>query len=104
MQQADRAKGRRKPTSSLTAYDLTLLAHEAKEKDTKEQNEEAVRLATRAIEADRGFARAWVTRSESYAMLGMLTGDFAPILEQMLANARQGLSEAGLAKAAMART
>ena len=62
VQQADHAKARRKPPGSLTAYDLTVLAREAKQKYTKEQSEEAIRLATRAIEVDPSYARAYVTR------------------------------------------
>ena len=54
-----------------------MLEREANQKYTKEQSEEAIRLAPRAIEADPGYAKAYMTRSDSYTSLAMVTGDFA---------------------------
>jgi TolB-like protein/class 3 adenylate cyclase/Tfp pilus assembly protein PilF len=92
VQQADRAKARRKLASSLTAYELTILASEAKQKFTKESSEEAVRLATRAIEADPNYARAWLVRAWCHGFLAMMTGDFASAQPRMEADARQAVA------------
>jgi TolB-like protein/class 3 adenylate cyclase len=92
VQQADQAKARRKPAGSLTAYDLIVLAREAKQKYTKEQSEQAIRLATQAIEADPGYARAYMTRSEAYTSLAMVTGDFASAQPHIEADARQAVA------------
>src|SRR4051794_4739624 len=92
VQQADRAKARRKLAGSLTAYDLTLLALEAKQKSTREQSEEAIRLATRAIEADPGYARAWLARAWSHGALAQVTGDYASERPRMEADAHRALA------------
>jgi TolB-like protein/class 3 adenylate cyclase len=91
VQQADHAKARRKPPGSLTAYDLTVRAREAKQKYTKEQSEEAIRLATRAIEVDPNYAKAYVTRSEAHTSLAMVTGDFASAQPHIEADARKAV-------------
>ena len=92
VQQADRGKARRKVARSLTAYELTILATEVKHKFTKEQGEEAVRLATRAIEADPTYARAWLVRAWSHEVVAMMTGDFASAQPRMEADARRALA------------
>lgn len=50
---------RRKVPSSLEAYDLYLLAAEQKHRFTKESVGEAIRLMSRAVAIDPGFAGAW---------------------------------------------
>jgi tetratricopeptide (TPR) repeat protein len=92
VQQADRAKARRKLARSLTAYELTILASEAKQKTSREQREEAVRLATRAIEADPSYARAWLVRSWTHSHLAELTEDYATAQPLMEADARQAVA------------
>jgi TolB-like protein/class 3 adenylate cyclase/Tfp pilus assembly protein PilF len=92
VQQTDRAKARRKLAGSLTAYDLTILASEAKQKFTKESSEEAVRLATRAIEADPGYARAWLVRAWCHGFLANMTGDFTSAQPRMEADARRAVA------------
>jgi TolB-like protein/class 3 adenylate cyclase len=92
VQQADRAKVRRKLAGSLTAYELTILASEAKQKYTKEDVEEAIRLATLAIEADPTYARAWLVRAWSHGHVAMMTGDFASAQPRMEADARQAVA------------
>jgi TolB-like protein len=92
VQQAGRAKARRKLPGSLTAYDLTLLALEAEQKYTREHSEEAVRLATRAVEIDPGYARAWLARAWAHEGRAMVTGDFAADLPRMEADARRAIA------------
>lgn len=51
-------RARRKPTSSLTAYDLFLRAMPPR-RDTREQNQESLRLLYQAIELDPQFSVAY---------------------------------------------
>ena len=51
-------RARRKPTTSLTAYDLFLRATPPR-RDSREQNEESLRLLYQAIELDPGFSTAY---------------------------------------------
>jgi TolB-like protein/class 3 adenylate cyclase len=92
IQQADRARARRKLPGSLSAYDLTLFAIEAKQKGTQQQAEEALRLATRAIETDPSYARAWIIRAWTHGTLAMVTGDYATAQPRMEADARHALT------------
>jgi TolB-like protein len=54
------AAAKRKRPGNLDAYDLYLLGTEARNRNTKEGVEEALRLLTRAVEIDPTLARAWV--------------------------------------------
>jgi TolB-like protein/class 3 adenylate cyclase len=92
VQQADHAKARRKPAGSLTAYDLVVLARETQQTYSREQGEEAVRLATRAIEADPGYARAYVARALAYNTVAQATGDVTSTIPKVEADARQAVA------------
>jgi TolB-like protein len=56
---AGREEVKRRPPASLEAYDFYLLGIEQKHRFSRESINEAVRLLSRAIELDPGFARAW---------------------------------------------
>ena len=56
---ADRAVARRERPENLGTYDLYLMGTEALGSATKEGLDEAIRLLSRAVEIDPGFARAW---------------------------------------------
>ena len=64
---ARREEARRKPPASLEAFDLYLLGLEQEHRYTRTSMQEAIRLFSRAVELDPGFARAW-------AMLGVAHG------------------------------
>ena len=54
------AAAKRKHPNSLTAYELTLLAVEKTLSPTREGNAEAMEILKKALEADPGYAKAWV--------------------------------------------
>jgi TolB-like protein len=56
---AGRDAVKRKPPASLESYDLYLLGIEQKHRFSREGVAEAIRLFSRAVELDPGFARAW---------------------------------------------
>ena len=56
---ADRNAVKRRPPASLEAYDLYLLGIEQKHRFSRESIAEAIRLFSRAVDLDPGFARAW---------------------------------------------
>jgi class 3 adenylate cyclase/TolB-like protein len=58
---------RRKPTESLQAYDLLLLAREERLRRTEEANTKAIELARRAIEIDPSSWLAHYSLAEAYA-------------------------------------
>lgn len=58
---------RRKVPSSLEAYDLYLLAAEQKHQFTRESLGEAIRLMSRAVAIDPGFAAAWTCLGLAHA-------------------------------------
>lgn len=64
---ADREAAQRKRPSDLGAYDLYLLASEAKHKETKEGIGECLSLLDRALTIDAGFARAWALLGTCHA-------------------------------------
>lgn len=64
--EAERRKIRRKPPSSLTAYDTYLLGVEAKHKVTKESLSEAQTLLKKSLEIDPQLARAYVALVDTY--------------------------------------
>jgi TolB-like protein/class 3 adenylate cyclase/Flp pilus assembly protein TadD len=66
-----RGEAKRRPPTSLDAYDLYLLGTEQKHKFTRESMAEAIRLLSRAVELDPGFARAWGTLGVAYGMSAM---------------------------------
>jgi TolB-like protein/class 3 adenylate cyclase len=57
--EARRGEAKRRPPASLEAYDLYLLGLEQKHLYTKASMQEAIRLFSRAVELDPGFARGW---------------------------------------------
>lgn len=77
---AERRLVRRKPPSSLTAFDTYLLAMEAKHKVTKESLAEAERLFNKAIALDPQLARAYVGSVDTQFYLIDL--GFAPSVEE----------------------
>lgn len=60
IQEAGRAKARRKQPEHLDAYELYLLGTERLEELTKESIQEAIALLERAVEIEPSLARAWV--------------------------------------------
>ncbi|GEO40020.1 TolB-like protein/class 3 adenylate cyclase/Flp pilus assembly protein TadD [Skermanella aerolata] len=62
-----RMEARRRP-ASLEAYDLFLLGLEQKHQYTKASTQEAIRLLSRAVEIDPGFARAWLMLGIAYSL------------------------------------
>jgi TolB-like protein len=60
VQETGRNAARRKPPSSLDAYELYLLGTERLERLTLPDLEAALDLLTRAVEEDPGLARAWI--------------------------------------------
>jgi TolB-like protein len=56
---ANRDAVKRKPPTSLESYDLYLLGIEQKHRFSREGVAEAIRLFSRALELDPGFARVW---------------------------------------------
>ena len=64
---ADREAARRKAPSDLDAYDLFVLASEAKQRETKDSIAECFSLLGQAIEIDPGFSRAWTLLGTCHA-------------------------------------
>lgn len=58
----------RRPTESLSAYDLYLRGRQAYERETRPGNDEAVRLYEEAIAADSSFATAWAGLANAYGL------------------------------------
>ena len=61
---------RRKPPSSMTAYDCYLLGVEQLNFYSRSSTSEAIRLLSRAIELDPALARAWAELGFAYAVEG----------------------------------
>jgi TolB-like protein/class 3 adenylate cyclase/Flp pilus assembly protein TadD len=68
LNKARREEARRRPPASLEAYDLYLLGLEQKHRYTKESMAEAIRLFSRAVELDPGFARGWTMLGLAYSL------------------------------------
>ena len=68
---AGREEVKRRPPASLEAYDFYLLGVEQKHRFTKECSFEAIRLFSRAIELDPGYARAWTALGLAYSVAAM---------------------------------
>src|SRR5262245_58866928 len=66
MEQAEVERAKRKPTESLDAYDYCLRGIASLHSWTKESNDEALRLFTKAIELDPDFASAYGMASWCY--------------------------------------
>ena len=66
--EARRGEARGRPPASLEAYDLYLLGLEEKHRLTKASMQEAIRLFSRAVELDPGFARGWVALATAYGL------------------------------------
>lgn len=64
---ADREAARRKRPTDLDAYDLYLIAVEAKQRETREGIEECFTLLGRALKMDPAFARAWALLGHCHA-------------------------------------
>jgi tetratricopeptide (TPR) repeat protein len=67
----ERAHLARRPTRDMQAYDLYLHARHALNRRTEEGMAEAIRLLTRSIDIDAGFALAHAALADSYAILGI---------------------------------
>jgi len=67
LHEARRMEARGRP-ASLEAYDLFLLGLEQKHQYTKASMQEAIRLLSRAVEIDPGFARAWLMLGIAHSM------------------------------------
>jgi TolB-like protein/class 3 adenylate cyclase len=80
IQKAGRKAARRKPPEDLGAYELYLLGVERLQQLTRESVAEALRLLTRATEADPNLARAWVDLSWAHSLTGRYGGDRAATL------------------------
>ena len=65
---ARREEARRKPPASLEAFDLFLLGLEQKHRYTRMSMQEAIRLFSRAVELDPGFARGWTMLGVAHGM------------------------------------
>ena len=85
--EAERSRARRRPPDSLSAYDLTILATDARHRFSKENAQEAIRLADRAIQADPNYARAYVARAWMHTIFASFTGDYAAEIPKMEADA-----------------
>ena len=68
LNEARRGEAKRKPPASLEAYDLYLLGVERKHQYSKEGLNEAIRLFSRAVELDPGFARGWTMLGVAYGI------------------------------------
>ena len=68
LEQAEIERARRKPTESLDAYDYYLRGMAAYEGATKEANEEALRLYSKAIALDPAFASPYAMAARCYAL------------------------------------
>jgi TolB-like protein/DNA-binding SARP family transcriptional activator len=78
IQETGRNAARRKPPSSLSAYEFYLLGTEKLEKITREDVDESIRLLTRAVELDPGLARAWVELYHAHAVAGNFGNEMGP--------------------------
>lgn len=63
-----REAARRKPPSSLSAYDCYLLGVELHDRFTTSTRAEAIRMLSRAVELDPSFARAWMMLGLAHAV------------------------------------
>ncbi|MER8909266.1 hypothetical protein NKH99_16595 [Mesorhizobium sp. M0854] len=79
-----REVARRKPPSSLGAYDCYLLGVELHDRFTTDARAEAIRMLSRAVELDPGFARAWMTLGLAHAVdaFNAFTPDSATSVER----------------------
>ncbi|MER8531114.1 adenylate cyclase, partial [Mesorhizobium sp. M1272] len=79
-----REVARRKPPSSLGAYDCYLLGVELHDRFTTDARAEAIRMLSRAVELDPGFARAWMTLGLAHAVdaFNAFTPDSAASVER----------------------
>ena len=68
VQQAELERSRRKPTESLDAYDYYLRGVALYASWTKETTEEALRLFSKAIELDPGFASPYAAAARCYSV------------------------------------
>jgi TolB-like protein/class 3 adenylate cyclase/Flp pilus assembly protein TadD len=82
-------KGR--PPASLTAYDYYLLAVEGKGAFTKESMFAAVDNATKAIELDPNFARAYAVRARAHYNTSHYGVDYETAMQRMEADARRAV-------------
>ncbi|MFO1074460.1 MAG: winged helix-turn-helix domain-containing protein [Geminicoccaceae bacterium] len=65
---ARREEARRRPPASLDAYDLYLLGMERKHEYSKEGLNDAIRLFSRAVALDPGFAQGWTMLGVAYSI------------------------------------
>jgi adenylate cyclase len=64
--QAERSRAMRKPTSSLAAYDYLLRGYHHYYKRTRESNREARRLFNQAVKLDKDYAAAYVGLANTF--------------------------------------
>jgi adenylate cyclase len=71
LEQAEIERARRKPTESLDAYEYFLRGLAVVHRMTREANDEALRLFSKAIERDPEFAPAYATAAHCYPLRKM---------------------------------
>jgi TolB-like protein/Flp pilus assembly protein TadD len=84
-------KAKSRPPANLAAYDLYLLAVEARGKFTKEDIFGGIDLATKAIALDPGFARAYGTRARLHFNTITYGTDFETAMQAMEVDARKAV-------------
>ena len=89
---ADREAAKRKPPSSLDAYDLYLLGMEQQGHATREGLQAAIPLLQRSLAIDPSFARAWTGLAVTYAGLADMEEYPADIQNAREAAARKAVT------------
>jgi class 3 adenylate cyclase/TolB-like protein len=85
------AAAKRKHPNSLTAYELTLLAVEKTLSPTRASNAEAMEILKKAIEADPGYAKAWVNLAWAHSEASNFGADAKASREAALSAARRAV-------------
>jgi tetratricopeptide (TPR) repeat protein len=73
---ADLGVARRKRPQSLTAYELTLLGVEKQLGPTRESVLESMEILKKAVAADPGCARAWISLATAYTLAAYYGADW----------------------------
>ncbi len=84
-------KAKRRPPTSLTAYDYYLLANEGRTLFTKELVTRGLEDATKAISLDPNFGRAYVARAWLNYITVHYGSDFETAMQAMEADARRAI-------------
>lgn len=85
------AAAKRKHPNSLTAYELTLLAVEKTLSPTRASNAEAREILKKALEADPGYAKAWVNLAWAHTEASSFGADATTSREAALSAARRAV-------------